>query len=311
MRNFLIIAFLTAAVSFFAPPSAFAAEPAPAMPEHATMAGTGPEGCLKCHNTDPKVLAILSTPHGTKGDAHAPFGQDGCESCHGPSAAHVESRKNLPSVLFAGVNKSSVEARNGQCLGCHQDGLRMNWQGSQHQTNDKACTDCHTIHVAKDPILVKASQPKLCFTCHAEQRADANKFSHHPIIEGKVTCSDCHNPHGAPGPKMLKELTVNETCYTCHMEKRGPMLFEHEPVRENCLNCHSPHGTTQARLLVERSPFLCQECHANSGHQAQPIAGQTLAGQTAANVRAMAKGCVTCHSQIHGSNSPNGNFLTR
>ena len=187
----------------------------------------------------------------------------------------------------------------------------MNWQGSQHQTNDKACTDCHTIHVAKDPILVKASQPKLCFTCHAEQRADANKFSHHPIIEGKVTCSDCHNPHGAPGPKMLKELTVNETCYTCHMEKRGPMLFEHEPVRENCLNCHSPHGTTQARLLVERSPFLCQECHANSGHQAQPIAGQTLAGQTAANVRAMAKGCVTCHSQIHGSNSPNGNFLTR
>ena len=65
------------------------------------------------------------------------------------------------------------------------------------------------------------------------------------------------------------------------------------------------------RLLIERPPYLCQECHANSGHQAQPMAGQNLAGQIAANVRMMARGCVNCHSQIHGSNSPNGTFFTR
>jgi DmsE family decaheme c-type cytochrome len=110
---------------------------------------------------------------------------------------------------------------------------------------------------------------------------------------------------------MLREFTVNETCYTCHMEKRGPLLWEHQPVRENCLTCHTPHGSTQARLLVQRPPYLCQDCHANSGHQAQPMAGQNLPGQIAANFRLMAQGCVNCHSQIHGSNSPNGTFLTR
>ena len=35
------------------------------------------------------------------------------------------------------------------------------------------------------------------------------------------------------------------------------------------------------------------------------------AGQIAANVRLLARGCLNCHSQIHGSNSPNGAFLTR
>ena len=281
---------------------------APAQPAYA---GGGPQTCLKCHNTDSHVMQILLTPHATKGDLHSPFGQDGCESCHGPSAAHVASRKNEPAIVFKGPAISPVRQRNQQCLSCHEAGLRMNWQGSQHQRNDIGCTDCHTIHVAKDPVLVRATQPQKCFTCHAEQRADAQKYSHHPIREGEIVCSNCHNPHGSPGPKLLKEFTVNETCYTCHMEKRGPLLWEHEPVRENCLNCHTPHGSSQPFLLVERPPYLCQECHANSGHQSQPFAGQSLPGQIAANFRLMAAGCVNCHSQIHGSNSPNGTFLTR
>jgi DmsE family decaheme c-type cytochrome len=274
-------------------------------------AGGGPQTCLKCHNTDAKVMPIVQTPHGLQGDKHTPFAQEGCESCHGPSAAHVASRSNSPNVLFKGPNKSPVAERNAQCLTCHQAGLRMNWQGSQHENNDIACNDCHSVHVAKDPVLVKTSQPEKCFTCHAEQRSDSFKFSHHPIREGKVVCSDCHNPHGSAGPKLLKEFTVNEVCYTCHMEKRGPVLWEHEPVRENCLTCHSPHGSTQARLLIERPPYLCQECHANSSHQAQLLAGQNLPGQVGSNARLMARGCVNCHSQIHGSNSPNGTFLTR
>jgi DmsE family decaheme c-type cytochrome len=277
----------------------------------ALPAGGGAATCLKCHGSEATVNPILQTPHAVKGDPHSPFGQNGCESCHGGSAAHVASRANEPAIVYKGPNTSPVAERNAQCLTCHQAGLRMNWQGSQHQTNDLACNSCHTIHIAKDPVLVKATQPEKCFTCHAEQRADSFKYSHHPIREGKVVCSDCHNPHGSPGPKLLKEFTVNEVCYNCHAEKRGPFLWEHEPVRENCLNCHTPHGSTQARLLLQRPPFLCQECHANGGHQSQILGGQNLAGQLAANVRMMARGCVNCHSNIHGSNSPNGAFFTR
>jgi DmsE family decaheme c-type cytochrome len=273
---------------------------------------TGGAGtCLTCHGVDPKVTPILKTPHAVKGDPHSPFGQNGCETCHGLGGDHAAMKATGPTVVFKGPHISPVAERNAQCLSCHQSGLRMNWQGSQHQRNDLACNDCHTIHVSKDPILVKLTQPEKCFTCHAEQRADSYKFSHHPIREGLVVCADCHNPHGSAGPKLLKEFTVNETCYNCHAEKRGPLLWEHQPVRENCLTCHTPHGSTQARLLIQRPPYLCQDCHANGTHQTIPLAGQTLAGQIAANVRLMARGCVNCHSQVHGSNSPNGAFFTR
>ncbi|MDR3525538.1 MAG: DmsE family decaheme c-type cytochrome [Acetobacteraceae bacterium] len=315
LKMALLTGFLTIAASIpgMAQTTGASAAPAATPPaqQQAVFAGGGAQTCLKCHSTDAKVVPILQTPHAMQGDKHTPFGQEGCEACHGPSAAHVASRANSPNVLFKGPNKSPVAERNAQCLTCHQAGLRMNWQGSQHQNNDIACNDCHTIHVAKDPVLVKLTQPEKCFTCHSEQRADSFKYSHHPIREGKVVCADCHNPHGSPGPKLLKEFTVNEVCYTCHMEKRGPLLWEHEPVRESCLNCHTPHGSSQARLLIERPPYLCQECHANGGHQDQPFAGQNLPGQLAANLRLMARGCVNCHSQIHGSNSPNGAFLTR
>jgi len=289
---------------------AFAQAPRPAAVTQAYAQG-GERACLTCHGADTKVTSILKTQHAVKGDPHTPFAQNGCEACHGPGGDHATLKAKGPSIVFKGPNISPVGERNAQCLSCHEAGMRINWRGSQHATNDIACNDCHVVHATKDPVLVKVSQPTKCFTCHAEQRSDSFKFSHHPIREGKVVCSDCHNAHGSPGPKLLKEFTVNETCYNCHAEKRGPLLWEHAPVRENCMNCHTPHGSTQARLLIQRPPYLCQDCHANSGHQAQTLSGSNLAGQLAANVRLMARGCVNCHSQIHGSNSPTGTFFNR
>ena len=76
------------------------------------------------------------------------------------------------------------------------------------------------------------------------------RSSHMPLREGKIICSDCHNPHGSVTEALLKKNSINDTCYTCHAEKRGPFLFEHAPVRENCDNCHDPHGTVQ-RVLAQ------------------------------------------------------------
>ena len=137
--------------------------------------------------------------------------------------------------------------------------------------------------------------------------------------EGKVVCSDCHNPHGSPGDtKLLKEFTVNETCYNCHADKRGPMLWEHQPVREDCLNCHNPHGSNEPRLLTERMNFLCSSCHsaqsnnsggAFGGAHSIPFRGpgQCFTSSALANQRT----CVNCHSQVHGSNSPSGAYFFR
>src|SRR3546814_2224966 len=87
-----------------------------------------------------------------------------------------------------------------------------------------------------------------------------------PLPEGQMACVDCHNPHGTINVALLKTDTVNETCYQCHAEKRGPFLFEHAPVRENCLNCHTPHGSNQHALLVAPVPMLCQQRHSHTRH---------------------------------------------
>ena len=315
------------------PAAAPEAAPAPVAAGEAAVGGPqynplGAKACMRCHDeNDPwPVLSILKTPHAVVGDARTPFAEHACESCHGASPQHMEApaqghTRTPPTVVFKGPNASPVEQRVAVCLSCHESGLRMNWQGSQHQSNNIACTNCHTIHTQKDPILVKISQPQVCFTCHAEQRADSLRQSHHPIREGKVVCADCHNPHGGPGPKLLREASVNDLCYTCHMEKRGPFLFEHQPVREDCTNCHTPHGSTQARLLKERMPYLCENCHGNGGHNGSPFAGQNLPGANNAlaatgqlqvpQFQINAKSCASCHSQVHGSNSPAGLFFTR
>jgi DmsE family decaheme c-type cytochrome len=181
-----------------------------------------------------------------------------------------------------------------------------------HQQRDVACTSCHEIHTGHDKVRDKPTQPEVCFTCHKEQRTQVNKPSHHPIPEGKMACSDCHNPHGSVGPKLMKRDSVNDTCYTCHMEKRGPFVHTHEPVAEDCSNCHNPHGTTAENMLKARPPFLCHQCHTPHGANVLQLRGQgqgtallsPLTGGKSGINYTMARGCVNCHTQVHGTNNP-------
>ncbi|MDE2030319.1 MAG: DmsE family decaheme c-type cytochrome [Alphaproteobacteria bacterium] len=309
------------------------AEPVPAASSPSSLqqsepiyAERGAETCMKCHDDTyktkkgNKLLDILKSPHAVKSDGRTPFGPDNhdCETCHGASPQHIHSRpapgqkRTEPTIVFNGPNASPVAARNKMCLSCHQDTDHMDWQGSQHQSNNIACTDCHTVHVKKDPILVKKTQPEVCFTCHAEQRALTLQYSHHPIREGKVACSDCHNPHGSPGPHMLKKVRVTDLCYTCHADKRGPMLWEHQPVREDCTNCHNPHGSVNPRLLKEKVPFLCFDCHAATNDMGGVgVSAHSVAPGSSSFYLYGDRSCLSCHSQIHGSNSPSGSTFFR
>ena len=137
-----------------------------------------------------------------------------------------------------------------------------------------------------------------------------------------MSCSDCHNAHGSAGPKLAKRDSTNATCYTCHAEKRGPFVHQHEPVTEDCANCHNPHGSTVASLLKARPPMLCQQCHtphvaggvgAVGGQpgvfpppvpgQVAPAVGATTGGKNVVNIW-QGRSCTNCHTQVHGSNNP-------
>jgi DmsE family decaheme c-type cytochrome len=211
-----------------------------------------------------------------------------------------------PERTFGKKSTTSAEAKTGACLACHQGGNRIHWSASLHANRDVSCSSCHQIHTPYDAVRDKTAQSETCFTCHKEQRAQVRRQSRHPILEGKVACSDCHNPHGTAGEKMLVQDNVNDTCYSCHMEKRGPFVRTHQPVQENCALCHNPHGSIHDNLLRQRPPFLCQQCHeptSHRGNQASFTGPQnTAGGSTAANL--LARGCANCHTNIHGTNNP-------
>jgi DmsE family decaheme c-type cytochrome len=173
-----------------------------------------------------------------------------------------------------------------------------------------ACADCHTLHLQKDPVLSTATQIEVCTSCHQAQHTDLFKPSHHPMREGKMACTACHTPHGSTAPAQLLKNTVNETCTECHAEYRGPFLWEHQPVTEDCTNCHEPHGSAQPALLKLRPPFLCQTCHEGAGHPSIANTPKGLPGGMP-SAYLLSGGCINCHSQIHGSNSPSGRALMR
>jgi DmsE family decaheme c-type cytochrome len=279
--------------------------------------------CTRCHDeteTTP-ILSIYQTEHGVRADARTPT----CQSCHGDSLKHLAgdtSGNGRPptDVIFrkGTYAQSDAKTRAAQCLTCHKGTNRTRWLGSQHETNGLACNDCHQVHQAVDKVRNRATQTEVCFKCHQDQRADSHKLSTHPIDVGKVVCSDCHNPHGSAGPKLMKKNSVNETCFQCHADKRGPFLWEHQPVNEDCRNCHTPHGSNIAPLLKSRPPFLCDECH-DGPHNSQAPYGSGAGGAQGGllprganpNSSATGRACMNCHVMIHGSNSPAGAYLHR
>lgn len=272
----------------------------------------GTDVCADCHQDKVETMVHVS-PHGVSADPRSPFGRQGCETCHGPGMLHFETEGNC-IVSMNGRYGESVEQRNDVCMGCHNNGERMHWLSSAHEAEDLVCVNCHSIH-EPNTVVERTTQAEVCFECHKEIRSQTYRASSHPIRENKVICSDCHNAHGSAGPSSLKQFTINENCYSCHAEKRGPFLWEHYPASEDCTLCHRVHGSNHAALLNKPGPQLCQQCHADvsAGGGRRHIRNyldydDTNPGRARFKV---GMNCANCHSKIHGSNHPSGAGLQR
>ncbi|MCR9104218.1 MAG: DmsE family decaheme c-type cytochrome [Gammaproteobacteria bacterium] len=267
-------------------------------------------GCLDCHAIDdePHISEVFQGAHANLNGGGAAV----CTSCHGASEAHDRrGRKNPPDISFGPKWLSDPALQNASCLACHDKTAgKMLWLGSAHEQENIVCADCHSSHERRDPALDPQLSNDQCLACHIQQKAQIRLPSRHPIAEGKTACVDCHNPHGTTTEADLHQVTLNDNCYSCHEEKRGPLLWEHEPVTEDCSTCHRPHGSVNDRLLTVRGPALCQQCHSAAFHPSVPYGAQGLPGGNS-NRNLLGKNCLNCHSQVHGSNHPSGARLTR
>jgi predicted CXXCH cytochrome family protein len=204
----------------------------------------------------------------------------GSESC---AQCHENITRDFPTATHAKLRASGTNAFNMGCEACHGPGSIHNETGGARAT-----------------IINPKKSPETCFNCHLDKRGEFNLPHHHPVLEGKMNCADCHNPHKshaiiAGGTSLMGE---NETCFQCHTVQRGPYVYEHEASREGCLICHKPHGSVNQRMLTERNSTLCLKCHFQ-----QQVANQILIGGQDHSTRLSRGACWSagCHEAVHGS----------
>lgn len=206
-----------------------------------------------------------------------------------------------------------------QCAECHAE-VAGHFDGSTHSNlavNDdnaaSSCEACHgpgSLHVAagggKGTIINPEKSPETCFQCHLDKRGQFSLPNSHPLMAGKVTCSDCHDPHEGNATKGKGGATLeaeSETCTKCHTAQKGPFVFKHNAMIEGCTVCHNPHGSVNARMLAQRDANLCNKCHLE--RPAVAGNGTIVVGTEDHRSRLMNGTCwvAGCHEAVHGSNS--------
>jgi DmsE family decaheme c-type cytochrome len=275
------------------PPSAVSA--AAQNPSPATYVGS--ESCKTCHADI--YNGWEKSPHWKQTYKEGGIAKHGCEDCHGAAASHVADPTDTSKLfLFEKATPKEIDSR---CLGCHAGGTQhMNAINSEHAKNEVSCVSCHSPHHGKDSdfMLVK-SQPELCYSCHLAKKAEFDMPFHHRVNEGLVQCTDCHNPHGTVRPKQVRtSSSQDQVCFTCHTDKQGPFVFEHQPVKiDGCQSCHLVHGGPNPHMLkLSNVNLLCLQCHTASSFSGAPGAPSFH------NQASFFQSCVLCHSQVHGSN---------
>lgn len=291
---------------------------------HAKVQVPGKEyisGCEVCHGPGKAHSDAVEAAEGEEGKTQTALSEHPIFS-FAVNQKITASLKQFPIFHFRSNSKENA----AHCLLCHSSSKRQEFfEHSTHVAHGLSCDQCHTSHLVaavkdqskdglsypqgyfyevpqlKDEVrwlhssLLKQSEPALCFGCHANVQAQFALPVHHRVPEGLVKCTDCHNPHGS-----LNRVSLNrprfETCTNCHVEKRGPYIFEHASVKvEGCTVCHTPHGTTNPHLLVRREGRqLCLQCHTGFHDQTQ-VPHSRLGFQTSGE-------CIRCHVAIHGSN---------
>ena len=206
------------------------------------------------------------------------------------------------------------------CAGCHEDEHKY-FRISDHASVSidlsdedveagaaEGCETCHgpgSLHVegmGDKSKIVRSDAVTTCYSCHLNIKGKFQLQHHHPVPEGRMSCTDCHDMHGsdvrATGGSML--LGMDEKCFKCHKEQRGPYVFEHDAMRDGCQSCHNAHGSINDKLLIAGQTTTCLRCHwevafnTGSGGIGNIEHGDYAIGQ--------GEECIDHHRAPHGSN---------
>lgn len=218
--------------------------------------------------------------------------------------------------FFIFIGRAHAETKGAEyvgtetCASCHEERVKK-FDTTTHgrifikgKEAEHSCESCHgpaSIHVDKMGAkgTITKTDYKACASCHAKEKMNFSLQYHHPVPEGRMECSSCHDIHGSTARRPTSR-EENEKCISCHQQYKGPYVFEHRVIKDDgCKTCHNPHGSINPKLLTENDYNLCLKCH-YSAIQYQQIGH--YAHRRALNPSSFGPKCTGCHRGVHGSN---------
>jgi hypothetical protein len=146
--------------------------------------------CFQCHSTGPLRLGA-----GYKIEPAEAGVQ--CETCHGPAAAHVNSRAPIRNP-----KKQTAAQINEMCGACHRKpavaGDDTDWTNAWN-------TRHQPLYLAQSACFLKSKGKLSCFTCHAPHTVMARDAGSY----GKI-CASCH-------ARPRHRTALKGSCVSCHM----------------------------------------------------------------------------------------------
>jgi predicted CXXCH cytochrome family protein len=232
----------------------------------------------------------------------------------------VADRTVMAPPQIPGATYSGTKA----CAECHSE-VTDHFADSTHarlamedtKVGNTGCEACHgpgSVHVkaggGKGSIVNPRKSPEACFACHLDKRGEFALPNTHPVLNGKMSCVDCHNVHAGDSVRGTGAALEgqNETCTKCHSAQKGPFVFEHGAMKEGCTACHNPHGSVNQRMLVARDANLCLRCHLEAPLASGQINANAVRHTPEDHTNRLQQGTcwsAGCHEAPHGSNANN------
>jgi predicted CXXCH cytochrome family protein len=182
-------------------------------------------GCLHCHASE----VAESLPDARNHYAGEPFGAVGitCASCHGDGGAHVASGGK---ARMMDLDALEPVRRDSICLNCHLEGQAAVIRAGKRLAEFKPGDDLFDYAV----FFVRKNENGS--GGRATSQWEALLKSRCKQVSGdRMTCTTCHDPHGAPGPEE-RVAFYRAKCLQCHSANQ--FAERHHPENPDCAECH-------------------------------------------------------------------------